>query len=547
MPPCTEYFQITGINAHSHSWDIFNPWNEGNVGLARAIATHLRFGEPPAITLILGIWPSGASCLLLSLDHLRVFCNDTRLPTPRRAPCAPTEFLSLSPISFHDEYDLLKRLKTYAPKAGKKGNAEVGDTSQANKGYMRAQGFSAPGQPLPGVARSAFEHNRVLYALLQHTIDPHRLGLPYFPWAAPSEGSASADARLRIVSLAINTWASDKRKLAERLRAPEVLDIGWSERYAPEGSTVHIKVKEKEMMGQGYKPAPFDHGETQFLPQAEIAKRLRELFGSFSSGAPAQPVVLLVHGAQVTHAVLQACGVNMDACVVGIRELLLQGPLVPIHQDERIFGQQEDEDFKKYRVADTRRSVTLDYGEEDVKYRRPRERSRSRSPKRESRTLSPRRPSPPRRHLNSVPQNGSRRLPGNVYIVDVQELYQRLTQTDGSSSRRVSDTARALGITGTNAGWCAGNECRTMFDIWTAMASGPPIDEQRAARLEPAPLVLSAVVEDAPKAEQDDEDDDERDPNDVIANHPSVDAGVGGGMSGDPYANIEDDDDDDWD
>lgn len=88
-----------------------------------------------------------------------------------------------------------------------------------------------------------------------------------------------------------------------------------------------------------------------------------------------------------------------------------------------------------------------------------------------------------------------------------------------------------------------------MFDIWTEMASGPPIDEQRAARLELGPLMMNAVVEDTPKPEQenDDDEDDEGDPNDVFITRPSISVGVGGKPSGDPYANFEDDEDDDWD
>lgn len=139
---------------------------------------------------------------------------------------------------------------------------------------------------------------------------------------------------MRIVSIAYNTWAADERdrKLAHRLADPRVLDIGWSERYAPEGSTVHYKLEENKGYGQGYQPASFVHGETKILPRFEIANKLRTLFESFSSCAPAQPVMLLVHGAPMTYAVLKSCGVNLDACVVGIRDLLVQGPLTPIPQ-----------------------------------------------------------------------------------------------------------------------------------------------------------------------------------------------------------------------
>ena len=256
---------------------------------------------------------------------LRVFIAEFNLSYPR-APCSPREFLSLSPIRFQDEAELLKKLKTYAQKPGKKGKArDMGDTSQANKGYARLHNMHH-GQSPPGVARAAFEHNRMLYALLQGAVDPHKFGLPYFPWAAPT-ATAPPNTRIRIVSLALNEWAHDRgvdRKLVDRLRAPKILDIGWGELDNPT-STVDIRFKEHRMLNQGYARGEFQHGETQILPQHDIGAKLRELFDSFAAGGA--PVVLLVHGAQMVHAVLRASGVDLGACVVGIRDLLVRGEL----------------------------------------------------------------------------------------------------------------------------------------------------------------------------------------------------------------------------
>lgn len=94
----------------------------------------------------------------------------------------------------------------------------------------------------------------------------------------------------------------------------------------------------------------------------------------------------------------------------------------------------------------------------------------------------------------------------------------------------------------------------TLFDIWGAMASGSPIDEQRAYWLttSAAGLAAVAVLDDTPVPDyygggEDGEDD--RDPNDVAAMQAQAMAAqeaVGARGGTDPYANLEDDDDDDW-
>ncbi|KAF7986782.1 hypothetical protein HWV62_20390 [Athelia sp. TMB] len=539
--------------------DRFKPWTigGGDSALAHALAgpgSPLFFGDPPCTELVLGIAPSGASYLLLNLDMLRVFIAEFSLRYPREH-CSPLEFLSLSPIRFQDEAELLKKLKTYEQKSGKKGKLrDIGDTSQANKGYARLYNMHH-GQPLPGVARAAFEHNRMLYALLQGAVDPHKFGLPYFPWAAPT-ATAPPNTRIRIVSLALNEWAHDGgvgRKLADRLRDPQILDIGWGELDNP-ASTVDIRFKEHKMLGQGYARGEFQHGETQILPKHEIAAKLRELFDSFAAGGT--PVVLLVHGKDMVQAVLKSASVDLGACVVGIRDLLVRGELVTTPRpNQHLKG--EDEDSKYFRE----RSITLDYEEEDVKHRRALGRSRSRSPARRAPDADtkppPRIRTPPRttRTLSPSPRTPAHPVHDrNVFIVDLKELYERLTQTDGHSSRRVADTARSLRLPPSPiTGWCAGNDCRTMFDIWAAMAAGPPIDEQRAALLSPpdashvvAPHAILLPDEPAkPIINGGDDGDDEQDPNDIMP-APAAPLNIAGGAGGNPYDNLEDDEEDDY-
>lgn len=96
---------------------------------------------------------------------MRVFTAHFRLREPSRPPHEPKDFISLSPIAFKDVGELTKKFKSYAQKPSKgKGKGkkvmEVGDTSQANRGYMRVhEGEGVP----PGIARGAFEHNRFVF------------------------------------------------------------------------------------------------------------------------------------------------------------------------------------------------------------------------------------------------------------------------------------------------------------------------------------------------------------------------------------------------
>jgi hypothetical protein len=76
----------------------------------------------------------------------------------------------------------------------------------------------------------------------------------------------------------------------------------------------------------------------------------------------------------------------------------------------------------------------------------------------------------------------------------------------------------------------------TLIDIWQSLAEGPPIDEQRALRqaavqaanTQPSASTSAAVL-------HPEDSDDDRDPNIAIP--------VISGLSGDPYADLEDDDD----
>ena len=77
----------------------------------------------------------------------------------------------------------------------------------------------------------------------------------------------------------------------------------------------------------------------------------------------------------------------------------------------------------------------------------------------------------------------------------------------------------------------------TLFDIWQSMAEGPPIDEQRALRQAAAQTANTQLPADtSPVGPPPDDSDDDRDP--------SLGINMVSGPSDDPYADLEDDEDD---
>jgi len=227
------------------------------------------------------------------------------------------------------------------------------------------------------------------------------------------------------------------------------------------------------------------------------------------------PVILLVHDQEVTRSILQCAGVDISPCQIGIKSLLAcQRPkdnLRPVRQTRRSRSRSPRRDFQ-----------------DDVEHKSPIGGNRSDHS----------------RH-GYVDQAYGNREAGSyapIYVIDVQSMYRRLMQTDGRGKdppgKDVASTARELLLPDSPAGWCAGNECGILIDIWLSMAEGPPIDEQRALRQAAAqatnvqlPASTSNVVLPA------EDSDDDRDPNNAIFNAT--------GPSGDPYEDLEDDDDDD--
>jgi len=80
-------------------------------------------------------------------------------------------------------------------------------------------------------------------------------------------------------------------------------------------------------------------------------------------------------------------------------------------------------------------------------------------------------------HPVSSKQEGQelRRPRPETYAIDVRHLVRTLT---GTRYEYLMEVTEMLGVA-LDKGWCAGNECRALFQAWEAMASGPAIDESR--------------------------------------------------------------------
>jgi len=100
--------------------------------------------------LATGIWPSGASALLLNQSSWSAYQSRLRVSTPHAKPYSGDMFKSLSPISFLSEDELFKKLNELKSKKTKQNH----DTSPANRP------FSLLKKEDHGFARAQFEQCR---------------------------------------------------------------------------------------------------------------------------------------------------------------------------------------------------------------------------------------------------------------------------------------------------------------------------------------------------------------------------------------------------
>ncbi|KAI0780569.1 hypothetical protein BD413DRAFT_600149 [Trametes elegans] len=398
------------------------------------------------------IKPSGASYLLLPSTAMSW--------RPRGRPRHAHEFESLSPVQFPTQATLATKFSMLASNK-KSSDGRPRDRSKANTSYTAGgDGLSAD-----GIARSAFEHQRMYYLMCQEDpeepLDYVRYALRPAPWFKQT----------RLFSFTFNTWAADDRALDERKASPKVLDVGWTEFNPPTHSTdldpfstSHYIVEESKYLRNPEQKLSTLPNVSQTMPKATIGDLLKDLFAFPRDGGNNSPKILLVHDEVMTRCILHGFGVDTSRWKVGIKELLYcpdaRGP-----QTRQPYSDSKREPYDRFT-------------------KRPRDRSLS--PRRRTTTRDPRPRSPP-----ATPTQPS------VYLVDVREMCQTLRQTrstrdtilSNSKIFNVKDTPLARDATDSVlyedvdlGSYCAGKESRLLGYIWEEMAKGTAIDEQRAER-----------------------------------------------------------------
>ena len=182
------------------------------------------------------------------------FAHMHRLNIPRN-PWNASQFLSLSPIYFTSEEELLAKLATYKQRPRNKNRQEredLQDNSSANRGYVltgtrtihyRAY-FEHQRQELRDLrtSHSDVSRYRTLYHLMSGRIAPGKFALPLLPWLGA----------IRVVSIVFVQWAIDNRPRAQRLDDPNLIEVGYTDALFPNffdtlaGTTFHMKLKKKK-------------------------------------------------------------------------------------------------------------------------------------------------------------------------------------------------------------------------------------------------------------------------------------------------------------
>ncbi|KAH9852679.1 hypothetical protein C2E23DRAFT_868512 [Lenzites betulinus] len=437
-----KYYQIGGFRAHLRDYS-----ND-------ALTAKLMTRDGVEAEFVLGIKPCGASYLLLPCERFR----SQGLGEPHDLPRRASEYESLSPVQFATKADLTKKFAMLASNKKTPKGETPRDRSKANTQYtVRPNDFSEA-----GIARSSFEHQRVFYRLLQHSIE------------RPLDYALNLAPRFRhiyIYSFAFNTWGSDNRSLFEREDDPRIMDVGWTEFNAPTDSsdltpvsTSHYVVEEERFLG--------NPGRKKLPP----------------SDGPRPPILFLVHDAKAARCALRSLGVDASRWRVGIKDLLYsphaRGPPVgDVHVDS------------KYDVRGHAMKMS---------------RSRSRSPRRGSSSTDcgPRPRSPPAPPAPSV------------YLVDVRQMYHTLMQVPMTDT--VLANSISLGVKDTAP--LRGEDDRIIYEdvdlrswligyMWEEMANSVAIDEQRALRHR---FSEETPIDDFPQASGAPGDDHDVDPNDLI-------------------------------
>ncbi|KAF7350978.1 hypothetical protein MSAN_01660000 [Mycena sanguinolenta] len=464
-----DYYQLGGFNAAVYS---YKGKNLGKTVYHRLLARQNSNADQP-LELVLGIKKSGTTHILLTSSEKNSLrsLHDVRLWD---SPSPASDFESLSPILFDNVQELEAKLASLQPKP-----KSTYDTSQLNKAYQGMHSF--------GNQRSQFENARMFYRVLQNPrIDQRerKFQLEDRSWSS-----------VRVISFCFNVWLCDTRSPQDRRNSPRILDIAWCEASTPTLendqmlSCRHIVFKNNQnlrnpikkpnkQVADGSKPEQedeeqiertrYEYGETEFYEPQIVTEKIQEEFGRFNTDGP---VVLLVHNFRNPESDTQQIGVT---------------------------------------ATDVFRSLGIDMTHWDLSLRNllrnpgatPRQATDARGPRFSSR--DPRRPAAESRRRSASPHRGAergrmqsspppRRYPP-VYVVDVQSMYHSVFGTrDGSDSvPAMLDRMPEIKEMFMPQGWCAGNECQMLLEVFREMARRGAIDEQKDEWIQ-TPILIPPV------------------------------------------------------
>ncbi|KAJ7132715.1 hypothetical protein C8R46DRAFT_1201843 [Mycena filopes] len=326
--------------------------------------------------------------------------------------------------------------------------AAVTPTKQSTHDNSRANKTYQDVNVAYGIARGQFENSRVVYQVLQNNLSGSTCGLRDTSWRTS----------LRVFSFCCNVWLKDTRTAYDRRKVPKILDFGWCECDVPklepkEGTQRHIVLKDNRQFTNPGKNDPYEYGETELCSAQSASHRIQAVFSKFAQSQP-YPSILLVHDVETTIPVLKSLGIDMELWEFDLKALLRPTPMPPPQE------------------SDT-----------------PRARSASPGPSDRDR---PRHNSPPLRRY------------APMYVVDVQALFTALLGVQ-LASKSVPGICKRLSLY-QPTGWCAGNECWMMVDVFRSMAAGRAIDEQAGDIPVPPPVpVVRKKKFDGPEIESESE------------------------------------------
>ncbi|KAF9534504.1 hypothetical protein CPB83DRAFT_339478 [Crepidotus variabilis] len=434
--------------------------SENDLAKILAQSPRLRANEYNAIELIFGLESNGSAHLLLTAQD--AFNLPSSVWRGRRANSSDyltsEEFESLSPIQFPTIDDLANKLRSLQPK-------KAGKSSKANRAF-----FAGAQDPY----RAAFEHGRMLYGILNNTMDAAKYGIEDTSWTR----------KIRICSFMFNVKSPDGRPTTEREANPDVLDFGFCESHLPDlspntATAMHV-VNKKNLMLNRRKRAmqAFRFGESRPKPLGlDIGKDLAFL-KDFEEAQSKNPIILLVCKEDITKNFLSKIGIDTSRWKSGIQDLLMPN-----------LGSVSSQRYPKSELSSP--------GPDWRNQRRDRSRSPGRRTYESSRSSSYTASSSSRypsaissrdtSYVTSPTPTTAPDLPVRahyppVYTLDIWQLYSKLMQTHLGYDDWILDIGRALGLEMEDR-WCAGNEAVLALKIFQSMVSSSSIDQQRAERM----------------------------------------------------------------